>query len=218
MTREDVKKIFPDATDEQITNFLNQSNSDVAKEKAKAQKLKDEADKSKEVAEQLAQAQKELEELKQQNMTESEKLEIERQKEKDATDKRIADLESALAEANKRDRTSKITSLFAKAGLSEEVFKGTISAFSYMPEEEALNAATSFVDNLTKLNTENLANEKAKWEKEKLDGTPNPGGNQSKEDKKTELSYAAKFAKERSQALSQATQQSGEPNSAPVNF
>jgi hypothetical protein len=40
MTREDVKKIFPEATDEQITAFLNQSNSDVAREKAKAQKWK----------------------------------------------------------------------------------------------------------------------------------------------------------------------------------
>ena len=45
MTREDVKKIFPDATDEQITSFLNQSNSDVAKEKAKNQKLKEDAEK-----------------------------------------------------------------------------------------------------------------------------------------------------------------------------
>ena len=43
MTREDVKKIFPEATDEQITSFLNQSNSDVAREKAKAQKLKEDA-------------------------------------------------------------------------------------------------------------------------------------------------------------------------------
>ena len=47
MTREDVKKIFPDATDEQITSFLNQSNSDVAKEKAKNQKLKEDAEKAK---------------------------------------------------------------------------------------------------------------------------------------------------------------------------
>ena len=46
MTREDVKKIFPDATDEQITSFLNQSNSDVAKEKAKAQKVKEQAEKA----------------------------------------------------------------------------------------------------------------------------------------------------------------------------
>ena len=64
MTREDVKKIFPDATDEQISSFLNQSNSDVAREKAKAQKLKEDADKAKALEE-------ELEELKKQNMSEA---------------------------------------------------------------------------------------------------------------------------------------------------
>lgn len=84
MTREDVK-IFPEATDEQITSFLNQSNSDVAREKAKAQKLKEDAEK----AEAL---EKELEELKQQNMTESEKAELERQKEKAANEKEFQTL------------------------------------------------------------------------------------------------------------------------------
>lgn len=33
MTREDVLKLFPEATDEQITNLLNQNNSEVAREK-----------------------------------------------------------------------------------------------------------------------------------------------------------------------------------------
>ena len=69
MTREDVKKIFPDATDEQITSFLNQSNSDVAKEKAKAQKMKEDAVKAKALEE-------ELEELKKQNMSEAERTEL----------------------------------------------------------------------------------------------------------------------------------------------
>ena len=76
MTREDVKRIFPDATDDQITSFLNQSNSDVAKEKAKAQKLKEDADKAKALEE-------ELQALKEQNMSEAEKADLERQKEKE---------------------------------------------------------------------------------------------------------------------------------------
>ena len=70
MTREDVKKIFPDATDEQIASFLNQSNSDVAKEKAKNQKLKEDAEKAKAL-------ETELEELKKQNMSEAERTELE---------------------------------------------------------------------------------------------------------------------------------------------
>ena len=61
MTREDVKKIFPDATDEQISSFLNQSNSDVAREKAKAQKLKEDADKAKALEEELARQKEEYE-------------------------------------------------------------------------------------------------------------------------------------------------------------
>ncbi len=35
MTREDVLKLFPEATDEQITNLLNQNNSEVARKKTR---------------------------------------------------------------------------------------------------------------------------------------------------------------------------------------
>lgn len=42
MTREDVVKLFPDATDEQITRMLNQHNSEVQKEKKKTTELVDE--------------------------------------------------------------------------------------------------------------------------------------------------------------------------------
>ena len=44
MTREDVLKLFPEATDEQITNLLNQNNSEVAREKTKAGQYKAKAD------------------------------------------------------------------------------------------------------------------------------------------------------------------------------
>ena len=49
MTREDVLKLFPEATDEQITNLLNQNNSEVAREKNKAGKDKEELARLKEV-------------------------------------------------------------------------------------------------------------------------------------------------------------------------
>lgn len=35
MTRNDVLKLFPEATDDQITNLLNQNSSEVAEEKTK---------------------------------------------------------------------------------------------------------------------------------------------------------------------------------------
>ena len=187
MTREDVKKIFPDATDEQITSFLNQSNSDVAKEKAKAQKMKEDAEKAKALEE-------ELEELKKQNMSESEKAELERQKEKAANEKRISDLESALKAAQKDALTGKITSIFASAGMKGDAYAGAIKAFSNMDAEDALKEAQAFVDGISEVNKSTLDTAKAAWEKEALEKTPNPGGGKSggEPEKKSEASEYAK--------------------------
>lgn len=187
MTREDVKKIFPDATDEQITSFLNQSNSDVAKEKAKAQKVKEQAEKADAL-------EKELEELKQQNMTDAEKAELERQKEKAANEKRISDLESALATSQRDALTGKITSIFASAGMKGDAYAGAIKAFSNMDAEDALKEAQTFVDGISEVNKSTLDTAKAAWEKEALENTPNPGGGKSggEPEKKSEASEYAK--------------------------
>ena len=187
MTREDVKKIFPDATDEQITSFLNQSNSDVAKEKAKNQKLKEDAEKAKAL-------ETELEELKKQNMSEAEKAELERQKEKAANEKRISDLESALKTSQKEALTGKITSIFASAGMKGDAYAGAIKAFSNMDAEDALKEAQTFVDGISEANKSILDTAKAAWEKEALENTPNPGGGKSggEPEKKSEASEYAK--------------------------
>lgn len=187
MTREDVKKIFPDATDEQITSFLNQSNSDVAKEKVKAQKVKEQAEKADAL-------EKELEELKQQNMTDAEKAELERQKEKAANEKRISDLESALATSQREALTGKIASIFANAGMQGDAYAGAIKAFSNMNAEDALKEAQTFVDGISEVNKTTLDTAKAAWEKEALEKTPNPGGGKSggEPEKKSEASEYAK--------------------------
>lgn len=187
MTREDVKKIFPEATDEQITSFLNQSNSDVAKEKAKNQKLKEQADRADGL-------EKELEDLKQQNMTEAEKAELERQKEKAANEKRISDLESALKTSQKEALTGKITSIFASAGMKGDAYAGAIKAFSNMDAEDALKEAQTFVDGISEEKKSTLDTAKAAWEKEALEKTPNPGGGKSggEPEKKSEASEYAK--------------------------
>lgn len=187
MTREDVKKIFPEATDEQITSFLNQSNSDVAKEKAKNQKLKEDAEKAKAL-------ETELEELKKQNMTEAERTELEHQKEKATNEKRISDLESALKAAQKDTLTGKITSIFASAGMKGDAYAGAIKAFSNMDAEDALKEAQTFVDGISEEKKSTLDTAKAAWEKEALEKTPNPGGGKSggEPEKKSEASEYAK--------------------------
>lgn len=187
MTREDVKRIFPDATDDQITSFLNQSNSDVAKEKAKNQKLKEDAEKAKAL-------ETELEELKKQNMSEAERTELEHQKEKATNEKRISDLESALKAAQKDALTGKITSIFASAGMKGDAYAGAIKAFSNMNAEDALKEAQTFVDGISVENKNALDTAKAAWEKEALEKTPNPGGGKSggEPEKKSEASEYAK--------------------------
>jgi hypothetical protein len=66
MTRNDVLKLFPDATDEQITNLLNKSGEEMAREKEKANQYKAKADKADEL-------QTQLDEIQAGNMTELEK-------------------------------------------------------------------------------------------------------------------------------------------------
>lgn len=209
MTREDVKKIFPEATDEQITSFLNQSNSDVAKEKAKAQKMKEDAEKAKVLEE-------ELEELKKQNMSDAEKAELERQKEKAANEKRISDLESALATSQREALVGKITSIFATAGMKGDAYAGAIKAFSNMNAEDALKEAQAFVDGISVENKNTLDTAKAAWEKEALEKTPNPGGGNGGSGKE-EKSGAAKYAAERSKQLS-GSEKTELGGNAPINF
>lgn len=185
MTREDVKKIFPDATEEQISNFLNQSNADVAKEKSKTQSLKEKADKADEL-------QKRIDAIEQQNMTELEKEK-----------KRADDAEALAAERAIALTMAKVTSVFAEAGMVGDTYKGAIKAFSAMSEEDALKEATTFVNGISENRKTALEAAKSEWESEKLKNTPNPGGNTppSNEDE----SAAAKYAKEYSQKMNPQT-------------
>ena len=73
MKREEVTAIFPDATDEQITNYLNQIGSET---KGYKQKLASAGDKDTRIAE----LEKELEKINKQNMSDIELANAERDK------------------------------------------------------------------------------------------------------------------------------------------
>lgn len=192
MTREQAKQVLigmgiEEPSDEQVSKYLDSVTGEVKKEKDKNTSIKEKADK----AEAL---QKELDELKQQNMTDAEKAELERQKEKAANEKRISDLETALANSQKEALTGKITSIFASAGMKGDAYTGAIKAFSVLPAADALNEAQSFVDGISAENKTALETAKAAWEKEVLKNTPNPGGGagNSNETKKSDASEYAK--------------------------
>lgn len=92
MTRDDVLKLFPDATDDQITNLLNQNNSEVATEKNKAKQYKEKAGTADEL-------QKKLDELEAGNLSEIEKA----NKVLDAANQQIAELQKNNAIRDQRE-------------------------------------------------------------------------------------------------------------------
>lgn len=155
MTREDVKKLFPDANDEQITSLLNQNNSEVAKEKGKAEKVKAELDDLKASAVNAEELQKKIEEIEQSKMTETEKI----VKELEKSNARVAELERAAAIQNQRSEASanfKITAEQAKKVVKDD---GTI--------DYAI---------LGQIIAEKETNAVSEYEKQKLAETQNPGG------------------------------------------
>lgn len=213
MTREQAKQVLigmgiEEPSDEQVTKYLDSVTGEVKKEKDKNTSLKEKAGK----AEAL---QKELDELKQQNMTDAEKAELERQKEKAANEKRISDLESALATSQKEALTGKITSIFANAGMKGDAYAGAIKAFSNMNKEDALKEAQTFVDGISEVNKTTLDTAKAAWEKEILENTPNPGGGAG-DSNETKKSDASEYAKAYSARMNQEAKAADD--NAPVNI
>lgn len=112
MTREDVLKLFPEATDEQITNLLNQNNSEVATEKNNAKQYKAKAD----TADNL---QKQLDEIQAGNLTELEKA----NRALETANQQIADLQKNNAIRDQRESAMtnfKITAEQAKTIVKDD--------------------------------------------------------------------------------------------------
>lgn len=112
MTREQVLKLFPDATDEQITGLLNQTNSEVAREKEKNKAYKEKADNADEL-------QKKLDELEACNLSEIEKA----NKALEAANSQIAKLQKENAVRDQRESAMtnfKITADQAKAIVKDD--------------------------------------------------------------------------------------------------
>jgi hypothetical protein len=119
MTREDVKKLFPGATDEQITGLLNQNNSEIAREKAKIEKMKSDSEGLKTIEAENNSLQAKLDELEQGNLTEIEKA----NKALEVANNRIAELEKANRISQQRSEASlkfKISAEQAKQVISDD--------------------------------------------------------------------------------------------------
>ena len=132
MTRDDVLKLFPDATDEQITNLLNQNNSEVAKEKNKVSQYKAKADKADEL-------QTQIDEIQAGNMTELEKA----NKALETANQQIADLQKNNAIRDLREKAMtdfKVTAEQAKTIIKEDGSFDTAELGKIMSEKETAAA------------------------------------------------------------------------------
>lgn len=146
MTRNDIKNLFADATDEQITALLNLNNSEVAKEKAKAQKMREDANKAEEL-------QKQLDELNSQNLSDIEKANKERDTALDSVaklQKEIATMQmrTKLAENGiKGESADKLLESLAGGTLDVDVLAGIISeretAAARAKEQEIASQSTN---------------------------------------------------------------------------
>lgn len=152
MTREDVLKLFPEATDEQITALINQNNSEVVKEKGKAEKLKADAEKA-------AELQRKLDEMESGNLSEIEKA----NKERDDALNSVSSLQKQLNEMTFRTK-------LADKGIAGEQADSIVKSFFAGDFE----AATSSISQIV---TERETAAAAAKERELLINTPNPGGN-----------------------------------------
>lgn len=145
MTRDDVLKLFPDATDEQITNLLNQNNSEVAKEKNKVNQYKDKANSADKL-------QKKLDELEAGQLTEVEKA----NKALEAANEQIAKLQKDNAIRDQREAAMtnfKITADQAKSVVKDDgsldyeslgkIISEKETASAKAKEEEIANSSTN---------------------------------------------------------------------------
>lgn len=166
MTRNDVLKLFPDATDEQITNLLNKSGEEMAREKEKANQYKAKADKADEL-------QTQLDELQNGNMTELEKA----NKALETANQQIAMLQKDKAVRDLREKA--MTDFKITAEQAKTVVK----------DDGAFDTAV-----LGKIMSDKEANAIAEYEKNALNSTPNPnngggsaGGGDGTESKGAEM-------------------------------
>lgn len=154
MTREDIKKEFPDATEEQITALLNINGNDIETWKKKVPKKAE--------YEELLRKAGEYDKLEEAGLTDEEKVQ-----------KALEDAENAKAEFAKKTNRLDAEKILVGAGLSEEDYKDLIDGIV----SDDADTTKSMATNLANLITKQKESAIQKTKEELMDGTHTPGGN-----------------------------------------
>ena len=153
MTREDIKKEFPDATEEQITALLNINGNDIETWKKKVPK-KAEYD-------ELLRKAGEYDKLEEAGLTDEEKVQ-----------KALEEAENAKAEFAKKTNRLDAEKILVGAGLSEEDYKDLIDGIV----SDDADTTKSMATNLANLITKQKESAIQKTKEELMDGTHTLGG------------------------------------------
>ena len=161
MTRADVIKLFPDATEEQITSALNAFHKEIDDAKDKAKSVRDEN------AAKVAELQAQLDELNSKDDSELEKVQ-----------KQLDKLNGDYEKAQKTIRDMELKNGLLGQGVSEEDANKLIETMS------ADKFDPSVIGTL-------IANAISAHDKEKMTKTPDPSGAQGKADTRTDAEKIA---------------------------
>lgn len=168
MTREEIKKIFPDATDEQITNILNTQNA----EKEVAKKSADKGISAEEL-ENLRKKAKAFDDAEKEKMTAEQKYEA-----------LIKEAEEAKAEAARVRARTKAEAEFIKAGLTETEYSELLDDVIAEDDEKTIakvNRIAKIIKSKTeaaiKTTTENLLKSSSQPQSNNNGGNDDKRGN-----------------------------------------
>lgn len=153
MTREDIKKSFPDATEEQITAILNINGNDVKAWKDKVPKKAD--------YDELVRKAKEYDKLEEAGLTDEEKVQ-----------KALREAEDAKADFAKKTNRLDAEKILVASGLAEEDYKDLIDGIV----SDDADTTKSMATNLANLITKQKESAVQKTKEELMDGTNTPGG------------------------------------------
>ena len=153
MVREDITKLFPDASSEQVTALLNQFHKELDAEAEKAKQFKADADKVtalqkqveaakinqeeiEKLKKEVADKQKQLDTINDQSLSESEKAQKERERLEAEYQKKIEENNSRIAELESEMRKAETMKQLAEKGITGE------DADNFFNEDGSLNFET----------------------------------------------------------------------------
>lgn len=171
MTREDVLKLFPEATNEQVTELLNKNNQEVAGEKRKAEKYKADNEKLKTDAEKVSELQAKVESLENEKLTEEEKRQKDDEKRLKEFDEKWKQMEQANIDLQNQLNSERIKSYAGSKNLTGENIDTILKSFG-----SNYDLAVSAIDSMAQLITERENAAALAKEQQIANTAGNPGG------------------------------------------